>query len=57
MIGGNYCYTSIENILGLQMLYSIGEASLRGINDSFKKIIIVGNPIKVKLDEDGGRKL
>lgn len=29
------------------------KASLRGINDSFKKIIIVGNPIKVKRDEDG----
>ena len=29
------------------------KTSLRGINDSFKKIIIVGNPIKVKRDEDG----
>ena len=29
------------------------KASLRGINDSFKKIIVVGNPIKLKRDEDG----
>ena len=28
-------------------------APLRGIDDSFKKLIVVGNPIKPKRDENG----